>query len=180
VEFLRERRFRADLAHWVAARRPFGSGLTRVDELRTMAACLNELEDLSARISDIEEHSGLPGLLRHYLRLGGRVAAFHVDCKFSDALDGLLILDLREARRRCWRSTWVRKLSKRQAREPNAVDLSETCSFQSIFQVRQLLIPSKKRKRLGVDEHNSRSLTLPALCQSYLVIEHSLRVNDVV
>jgi len=62
-----------------------------------MAACLNEIEDLSARISDIEEHSGLPVLLRLSLRLGGRVAAFHVDRKFSDALDGLLILDLREA-----------------------------------------------------------------------------------
>ena len=62
-----------------------------------MAACLTEVEDLSARISDIEEHSGLPVLLRHYLRLGGRVAAFHVDRKFSDTLDSLLILDLREA-----------------------------------------------------------------------------------
>ena len=97
VEFLRERRFRADLAHWVAARKPFRSCLTGAGELRAMAACLAEVEDLSARISDIEEHSGLPVLLRHYLRLGGRVAAFHVDRKFSDTLDGLLILDLREA-----------------------------------------------------------------------------------
>jgi hypothetical protein len=97
VEFLRERRFRADLAHWVAPRRPFRSRLTRAAELRAVAACLGEVEDLSARINDIDEHSGVPVLLRHYLRLGGRVAAFHVDRNFSDTLDGLLIVDLREA-----------------------------------------------------------------------------------
>jgi len=58
--------------------------------------CLSEVEDLSARISDIDEHCGVP-VLRQYLRLGGRVAAFHVDRNFSDTLDGLLIVDLREA-----------------------------------------------------------------------------------
>jgi len=97
VEFLRERRFRADLAHWVAPRRPFRSRVTRAAELRAVAACVGEVEDLSARINDIDEHSGVPVLLRHYLRLGGRVAAFHVDRNFSDTLDGLLIVDLREA-----------------------------------------------------------------------------------
>lgn len=97
VEFLRKRRFRADLARWVSPRRPFHSRLMRAAELRAVAACLDEVEDLSARISDIEEHSGVPVLLRQYLRLGGRVAAFHVDRNFSDTLDGLLIVDLREA-----------------------------------------------------------------------------------
>jgi putative hemolysin len=97
VEFLRKRRFRADLAHWVSPRRPFRSRLMRATELRAVAACLSEVEDLSARLSDIDEHSGVPVLLRQYLRLGGRVAAFHVDRNFSDTLDGLLIVDLREA-----------------------------------------------------------------------------------
>jgi putative hemolysin len=96
VEFLRKRRFRADLAHWVSPRRPFRSRLMRATELRAVAACLGEVEDLSARINDIDEHSGVPVLLRQYLRLGGRVAAFHVDRNFSDTLDGLLIVDLRE------------------------------------------------------------------------------------
>ena len=96
VKFLRERRFRADLAHWVSPRRPFRSRLTRAPELRAVAACLSDIEDLSAPISDIEEHTGVPVLLRQYLRLGGRVAAFNVDRHFSDTLDGLLIVDLRE------------------------------------------------------------------------------------
>ena len=69
----------------------------RATDLRAVAACLSEVEDLSARISEIDEHSGVPVLLRQYLRLGGRVAAFHVDRNFSDTLDGLLIVDLREA-----------------------------------------------------------------------------------
>jgi hypothetical protein len=59
VEFLRKRRFRADLARWVSPRKPFHSRLMRAAELRAVAACLDEVEDLSARISDIEEHSGV-------------------------------------------------------------------------------------------------------------------------
>ena len=75
-------------------RRPFRSRLTRQRELQLVARCLPDVADLP--ISDIEPHSGVPILLRQYLRLGGRVAAFNVDAKFSNVLDALLIVDLRE------------------------------------------------------------------------------------
>ena len=35
-------------------------------------------------------------LLKQYLKLGGELAAFHVDRRFANALDGLIVVDLRK------------------------------------------------------------------------------------
>jgi putative hemolysin len=54
-----------------------------------------DLDDLSAVVSDLEpSRAGMPVLLRHYLKLGGKLLGFNVDPKFSDALDGLILVDL--------------------------------------------------------------------------------------
>ena len=54
-----------------------------------------EVEDLSEIISDIEEKpAGVPILLLQYLRLGGKLLGFHVDAKFANTLDGLILVDL--------------------------------------------------------------------------------------
>jgi hypothetical protein len=39
---------------------------------------------------------GLPILLRQYARIGGRLVGFNVDRKFSNVLDGLVVVDLRK------------------------------------------------------------------------------------
>jgi putative hemolysin len=70
----------------VAARNPF-----RADGDRTGL----DLEDLSAAVSDLEPGKpGIPVLLRQYLKLGGKLLAFHVDSQFSNVLDGLILVDL--------------------------------------------------------------------------------------
>jgi hypothetical protein len=47
--------------------------------------------------ADIEpDGKGIPILLKQYLRLGGKLLGFNVDPKFSDALDGLIMVDLRQ------------------------------------------------------------------------------------
>ena len=38
----------------------------------------------------------MPILLRQYARVGGRFLGFNLDRRFSDALDGLVIVDLRQ------------------------------------------------------------------------------------
>lgn len=54
-----------------------------------------DVDELSEVISDIENTSnGIPVLLRQYLRLGGKLLAFNVDPEFSNALDGLIVVDL--------------------------------------------------------------------------------------
>jgi hypothetical protein len=38
----------------------------------------------------------LPVLLRQYAKVGGRLLGFNVDRKFSNVLDGLVVVDLRQ------------------------------------------------------------------------------------
>jgi putative hemolysin len=53
------------------------------------------IEELSAALSDLEPAgTGIPVLLRQYLKLGGKLLAFSVDPQFSSALDGLIVVDL--------------------------------------------------------------------------------------
>lgn len=72
-----------------------------IDGARLRRALGGEV-DVEALVRDIEgETKGLPILLREYLKLGGRVIAQNVDADFNDALDALVVVDLRatESRR---------------------------------------------------------------------------------
>lgn len=95
VDFLRERCFRHDPAPFVHPRRAFKIRLIRTPELRAISRCLEDVEDLPLAELEPEPQVSIPVLLRHYLRLGGKVAAFNVDAQFVNALDILLIVDLR-------------------------------------------------------------------------------------
>ena len=60
-----------------------------------------DLAGLSTLIADLEpDNKGVPVLLRQYLNLGGSVLEFNVDHQFSDAVDGLILVDLLKADRR--------------------------------------------------------------------------------
>lgn len=89
IEFLEQREMLTDLAELVRprnapARRP---GVT--------AEFCRNLEELSGVVADLEpERQGVPVLLRHYLRLGGKLLGFNVDRDFANALDGLIVVDL--------------------------------------------------------------------------------------
>jgi len=64
-------------------------------------ALVADVDSLSELISDIEASPrGIPVLLRQYLKLGGKLLAFNVDREFSDALDGLIVVDLLETDRK--------------------------------------------------------------------------------
>lgn len=89
IAFLEARELLADLAALVRPRNAFSrrSGVT-ADYCRT-------LDDLSGLVSDLEPgRQGVPVLLRHYLRLGGKLLGFNVDDSFAGALDGLIVVDL--------------------------------------------------------------------------------------
>jgi putative hemolysin len=54
-----------------------------------------DLEALSDCVADLEPtRTGVPVLLRQYLKLGGKLLGFNLDPEFSDALDGLIVVDL--------------------------------------------------------------------------------------
>lgn len=85
------------LADFVEPRRAFRPGLLRRWDCRGMSQALRDLEELSQPIADVEvDGKGLPILLRQYAKIGGKLVGFNVDRKFSNVLDGLVVVDLRE------------------------------------------------------------------------------------
>jgi putative hemolysin len=52
-----------------------------------------EYKIIDRAVKDLEGGTGLPILFKHYLQLGGRIAAFHEDRKFG-TVDALMVVDL--------------------------------------------------------------------------------------
>jgi putative hemolysin len=95
VDFLSANNIEENLARHVRPRHPFRAGRTP-DYDRAEFAALNDIEDVSRVVRQIERDSkGVPILLKQYLKLGGRLLAFSADEQFNDALDGLIMVDLR-------------------------------------------------------------------------------------
>jgi putative hemolysin len=85
------------LAGLIEPRRPFRPAWLRPWDCRVMCHALRDLEELSEPITDVEsDGKGLPILLRQYAKIGGKLLAFNVDRKFSNVLDGLVMVDLRQ------------------------------------------------------------------------------------
>lgn len=56
---------------------------------------LTTLDDVSELVTLLEsDGKGVPVLLRHYLKVGGRLLGFNVDRHFNEAIDGLIVVDL--------------------------------------------------------------------------------------
>src|SRR5262249_19537883 len=67
-------------------------------QLKGFASLAADIDDLSLSIADLEhDEKGVPVLLRHYLKAGGKLLAFNLDPRFSDVLDALILADLRSA-----------------------------------------------------------------------------------
>lgn len=83
------------LGAWIEPRRPFRPSLLRHGACCRVQSALRDLDDLSQAITNMEaDGKGLPVLLRQYAKIGGRPLAFNVDRKFSNVLDGLVLVDL--------------------------------------------------------------------------------------
>ena len=86
-----------ELAGLIEPRRPFRPDLLRRWDCRSMCRALRDIDELSEPITDVEaDGKGLPILLRQYAKIGGKLLAFNVDRKFSNVLDGLVVVDLRQ------------------------------------------------------------------------------------
>lgn len=66
-----------------------------------MCLDVKDVQELSELISEIEtDGKQIPILLKHYLKLGGKVVGFNVNGHFSHVLDGLIVVDLTRTERR--------------------------------------------------------------------------------
>ncbi|MGD8118298.1 lysophospholipid acyltransferase family protein [Vibrio sp. TRT 29B02] len=62
----------------------------------SMLTALGDLQLLARVVARIDQGKGLPVLLRQYLALNGKLISFNVDPDFNNALDGLIVVDLRQ------------------------------------------------------------------------------------
>lgn len=99
VEYLQRHCFDTELAAHVRPRKQFryrplddnASGPARLQ------AGLNDLQQLQQLVCGLEPGGGgVPVLLRQYLKQNARLLGFNIDPRFSNTLDGLLLLDARE------------------------------------------------------------------------------------
>ncbi len=90
VSFLERHALLKDWAELISVRNPFRAG-----PKGALPQSGFDIDDLSNVVSDIEAgQAGIPVLLRQYLKLGGKLLGFNVDPNFSNALDGLILVDL--------------------------------------------------------------------------------------
>ena len=97
VRYFEQREDGREFADLIQARTPFRAHKLRRWDCGALCGVLRDLDELAEPISDVEaDGKGLPVLLRQYAKVGGRLVGFNLDRKFSDVVDGLVIVDLRQ------------------------------------------------------------------------------------
>lgn len=94
VRYLRDRCSHQEFSRRVRPLNPYRS----LPAESAISRQLHSIEEVSAVVSSVEpDGKGVPVLLRQYLRLNATLLEFNVDPDFSNVLDGLILVDLREA-----------------------------------------------------------------------------------
>lgn len=94
VNFIYNNHFDAAMADMVKPRKKFKVDLSTIDA-EVLTASGDSLKSLDSLISEIETtHIKVPVLLRQYIALNAKIICFNIDPKFSNSLDGFLVLDM--------------------------------------------------------------------------------------
>lgn len=94
ISFMRSNYFDQNLARYIKPRIKFNVPIDD-DEIDLIFHNSTDIAKLSRFVEEVEPYNySMPVLLKKYVKLGGKIIGFNVDPKFSNALDGLLILDL--------------------------------------------------------------------------------------
>lgn len=94
VDFLKLNNYESQLAKYVKPRKPFRKAI-KANWNTSDFSLLKDIDNVSEIVSQYEkDKKGAPILLKQYLKLGGTLLGFNIDKQFSDALDGLIMVDL--------------------------------------------------------------------------------------
>lgn len=95
-----ERAHRSDLRHLVRPRVPHRKRMFGASPSSQLAPWISDLRALSSWVSHVEpDEKGVPVLLQHYVRVGGKLLGFSVDPAFC-CVDGFVLVDLLDTPRR--------------------------------------------------------------------------------
>ena len=96
VDHINRNHFDHEMAQYVRPRKKFRVDLSKVDT-DTLLSNDDSFKGLDNLISDIETtNMKVPVLLKQYIALNAKIICFNIDPKFSDSLDGFLVLDLKK------------------------------------------------------------------------------------
>lgn len=97
VAFIQDRYYNESLARYVKPRKRFRFATGAADPQVLADSGPDTIEKLDRLVEHIEPGMArLPVLLKKYLKQNARIIGFNLDPRFSDALDGLMILDVRD------------------------------------------------------------------------------------
>jgi putative hemolysin len=97
VRYFEQREDGREFADLIHPRTPFRVPKLRHWDCRALCTALRDLDELAESISDVElDGKGVPILIKQYAKVGGKLVGFNLDRKFSNVVDGLVIVDLRE------------------------------------------------------------------------------------
>ncbi|MDZ7743075.1 MAG: lysophospholipid acyltransferase family protein [Bacteroidota bacterium] len=95
VTFVRANYYNYEYAEMVRPRKAFKVHIDRAIDMNTFIKhTSNDIGKFDRFVQDIEPGFRTPVLLKKYLNLNAELIGFNVDPKFSNCLDGLMILDL--------------------------------------------------------------------------------------
>jgi len=93
VDYITKNHFDYEMAKYVKPRNKFKADLLPIST-DTLVDSSESFKDLDSIIGDIENsHIKIPVLLRQYMNLNAKIISFNIDPKFSDCLDGFLVVD---------------------------------------------------------------------------------------
>lgn len=96
VEFVKRHYYDEDLAKFIRARKQFRYKPKDIDTKLLIDDFDGQLKRLDNFIEDIEpEHFRIPVLMKKYFSQNAKIIGFNLDPEFSDVLDGLMLLDLK-------------------------------------------------------------------------------------
>lgn len=95
IKFIMKNHFDWKLGRYVKPRNSYRFKSDNADLNLLMENMQQDINRLDKIISDVDElNTGLPVLLKKYIKLNARIIGFNVDPKFNNCLDGLIVLDV--------------------------------------------------------------------------------------
>lgn len=97
MEFVQQHHYDHELAAHVHPRNRFRVKYDKADSDALVKASMADLKKMDRLIAEVDPNeTAMPVLLKKYLLLNARIVGFNRDPRFNDALDGLMVLDLKK------------------------------------------------------------------------------------
>jgi putative hemolysin len=97
MEYIKKHHFDHHLAQYINPKKKFKPKLKHVDVDILVDSADHDIKLIDKYIHDFDpEMTGVPILLKKYLNQNARIVGFNIDPHFSDVLDGLMFLDLKD------------------------------------------------------------------------------------